>query len=165
MAFKFFLRLTCTNTTVMWKFGKFQGSFDVLKTFKWFSSHLMTEFKFELHLHATANHNGLRNHICVLVCELVNSMFNKLERIFKHIGVTAWTDAWSAMAFKFWKNKKRSETHETLFDVMSCCQDDVVKFWHVWQKIGHTPLTKPEQLSRRLMVPRGNIACLMTNTR
>ena len=34
--------VTCTNTTVMWKFGKFQGSFDLLKTFKWFSSHLMT---------------------------------------------------------------------------------------------------------------------------
>ena len=31
----FFLHLTCTNTTVMWKFGKFQGSFDLLKTFKW----------------------------------------------------------------------------------------------------------------------------------
>ena len=38
----FFLRLTCTNTIVMWKFGKFQGSFDLLKTFMWFSSHLMT---------------------------------------------------------------------------------------------------------------------------
>ena len=38
----FFLHLTCSNTTVMWKFGKFQGSFDLLKTFKWFSNHLMT---------------------------------------------------------------------------------------------------------------------------
>ena len=38
----FFLRLTCTNTTGMWKFGKFQGSFDLLKTFKWFCNHLMT---------------------------------------------------------------------------------------------------------------------------
>ena len=38
----FFLRLTCTNTTVMWRFGNFQGSFDLLKTFKWFSNHLMT---------------------------------------------------------------------------------------------------------------------------
>ena len=41
-AFKCFLCLTCTNTTIMWKFGNFQGSFDLLKTFKWFSSHLMT---------------------------------------------------------------------------------------------------------------------------
>ena len=31
------------------------------------------------------------------------------------------------MAFKFQKIKKRSETHETLLDVMSCHQDDVVK--------------------------------------
>ena len=31
------------------------------------------------------------------------------------------------MAFKFQKVKKRSETHETLLDVMSCHQDDVVK--------------------------------------
>ena len=38
----FFLRLSGTNTTVMWKFGKFQGSFDLLKTCKWFSNHLMT---------------------------------------------------------------------------------------------------------------------------
>ena len=67
------------------------------------------------------------------------------------------------MAFKFQKNKKISETHETLVDVMSCHQDDVVKklacvtkFWT------HTP-HKPEQLTRRLVVPRGNNACLMTN--
>ena len=38
----FFLSLTCTNTTVMADFGKFQGSFDLSKKFKWFSSHLMT---------------------------------------------------------------------------------------------------------------------------
>ena len=38
----FFLCSACTNTTVMWKFGNFQGSFDLLKTFKWFSNHLMT---------------------------------------------------------------------------------------------------------------------------
>ena len=31
------------------------------------------------------------------------------------------------MAFKFQKIKKISETHETLVDVMSCHQDDVVK--------------------------------------
>ena len=42
---QFFLCLACTNTTVMWKFGKFQGAFDLLKTFKWFSSHLMTVFQ------------------------------------------------------------------------------------------------------------------------
>ena len=41
-AFNFFLHVTCTNTTVMWKIGKFQGSFDLSKTFKWFSNHLMT---------------------------------------------------------------------------------------------------------------------------
>ena len=60
---------------------------------------------------------------------------------------------------------KKSETHETLVDVMSCHQDDVVKklacLTNVWT---HTPY-KPEQLARRFMVPRGNNACLMTNGR
>ena len=41
------------------------------------------------------------------------------------------TYTWSDMAFKFQKIKKRSETQETLLDVMSCRQDDVVKIWHV----------------------------------
>ena len=31
------------------------------------------------------------------------------------------------MTFKFQKIKRRSETHETLFDVMSCQQDDVLQ--------------------------------------
>ena len=38
-------------------------------------------------------------------CVRVNSMCSKLEGIFKHIGLTAWTRAWSAMAFKFQKTK------------------------------------------------------------
>ena len=38
----FLCLITCTNTTVMWKFGKIEGSFDLLKAFKWFWSHLMT---------------------------------------------------------------------------------------------------------------------------
>ena len=67
----FFLRLTCTNTIVMWKIGNFQGSFDLLKTFKWFPSHFMTVIKFKLDVHAMPKHNGLKNHICVLVCELI----------------------------------------------------------------------------------------------
>ena len=80
-------------------------------------------------------------------------MCSKLERIFKHIGLTTWTHAWSAMAFKFQKIKKRSETHETLFDVMSCHQDDVVKKLACLSKVWtHTP-HKPEQLTRRLVVP------------
>ena len=54
-------------------------------------------------------------------------MCSNLEEIFKHIGLTTWTHAWTAMAFKFQKMKKRSETHETLLDVMSCHQDHVVK--------------------------------------
>ena len=60
---------------------------------------------------------------------------------------------------------KKSETHESLVDVMSCHKDDAVKklacltkFWT------HNP-HKPEQLTRRLIVPRGNNACLMTNGR
>ena len=34
------------------------------------------------------NQNGLKNHICVLVCLLIPC--NKLEGIFKHIGLKAW---------------------------------------------------------------------------
>ena len=55
--------------------------------------------------------------------------------------------------------------HETLVDVMSCHQDDVVKklacLTNVWTHAPH----KPEQLARRFMVPRGNNACLVTNGR
>ena len=69
------------------------------------------------------------------------------------------------MAFKFQKIKKISETHETLVDVMSCQQDDVVKKLACVTKVWtHTP-DKPEQLTRRLVAPRGNNACLMTNER
>ena len=45
-----------------------------------------------------------KSYLCT--CVRVNSMCSKLEQIFKHIGVTAWTHAWSATAFKFQKNKK-----------------------------------------------------------
>ena len=62
-------------------------------------------------------------------------------------------------------NLKKSKTHETLVDVMSCHRDDVVKKLACLTKVWtHTP-HKPEQLSRRLVVPRGNNACLMTNGR
>ena len=56
-------------------------------------------------------------------------MCSKLEGIFKHIGLTAWTHvhAWNAMAFLFQKFEKWSGKHETLLDVMSCRQDDVVQ--------------------------------------
>ena len=67
------------------------------------------------------------------------------------------------MAFKFQKIKKISETHETLVGVMSCHQDDVVKKLACLTKVWtHTP-HKLEQLTRRLVVPRGNTACLITN--
>ena len=94
-------------------------------------------------------------------------MCSKLEEIFKHIGLTAWTHvhAWSAMALLFQKIKKRSEKHETLLDVMTCHQDDVVQKLACSTKVRtHIP-HKPEQLTRRLVVPRGNNACLMTNGR
>ena len=69
------------------------------------------------------------------------------------------------MAFKFQKIKKGSETHETLLDVMSCHQDDVVNFLACLTKVWtHTP-HKPEELTGRLVVPRRNNACLMTNGR
>ena len=57
----------------------------------------------------------------------------------------------------------KSETHETLVDVMSCHQDDVVKKLACLTKVWtHTP-HKPEQIARRFVVPRGNNACLMMN--
>ena len=92
-------------------------------------------------------------------------MCSKLEGIFKHIDLTPWTHVhvWSAMEFLFLKIIKRSEKHETLLDVMSCHQDDVVKKLACLKKVWtHTP-HKLEQLTRRLVVPRGNNACLMTN--
>ena len=62
-------------------------------------------------------------------------------------------------------SKKKSETHETLVDVMSCHRDDVVKKLTCLTKVWtHTP-HKPEQLARRFVGPRGNNACLMTNER
>ena len=62
------------------------------------------------------------------------------------------------MAFKF-QNIKKTETHETLVDVMSCHQDDVVKKLACLMKVWtHTP-HKPEELTRRLVVPRGINAC------
>ena len=92
-------------------------------------------------------------------------MCSKLEGIFKHIGLTAWTHSWSAMALQLQKNKNCSEKRETLLDVMSCHQDDVVKKLACLTKVWtHTP-HKPEQLTRRLVVPRGKSACLMTNGR
>ena len=55
--------------------------------------------------------------------------------------------------------------HETLVDVMSCHQDDVVKklacLTNVWTRTPH----KPEQLARSLVVPRGDNVGLMTNGR
>ena len=62
-------------------------------------------------------------------------MASKLEGIFKHIGLTAWTHAWSAMSFKFQKIKKGSETYETLVDVILCHQDDVVKILACLMKV------------------------------
>src|SRR5215216_2344090 len=53
--------------------------------------------------------------------------------------------SWSAMVFKFPKLKKISETQETLVDVMSCHQDDVVKklacLTKVWTHTSQTGAT------------------------
>jgi hypothetical protein len=102
-----------------------------------------------------------KSYLCPYV--RVNALCSKLEGIFKHIGVTAWTQASGAMAFKFQKNQKWSEIHGTLLDVMAWHQDAVVKKLAYSTKVWtHTP-HKPEHLSRRLVVPRGNNACLVTN--
>ena len=51
------------------------------------------------------------------------------------------------MAFKFQKTKKISETHETLLDVMSCHQDDVVKNLACLTKVWtHTPHKRSNSL-------------------
>ena len=98
--------------------------------------------KFELHVHATANHNGLKTNI-LCTCVWFNSMCSKLEEIFKHICLKPMTQlikdgvTWHFNSKKF----KKWEKHETLFYLMSCHQDDVVKNWPIWRKFGHTPLT------------------------
>ena len=67
--------------------------------------------------------------------------------------------------FKSKKFKKNSETHETLLDVILCHQDDVVKKIGMFDESFDTHHHKPKKLTRRLVVPRGNNACLMTNGR
>ena len=101
-------------------------------------------------------------------CVRVNSMCGKLVGIFKHIGLTTWTHASVCMGWHdilIQKIKKWSKNMKTLLDLMSCHQDDVVKKLACLTKVWtHTP-HKSEQLARRLMVLRGNNACLMTNGR
>ena len=58
-------------------------------------------------------------------------MCSKLEGIFKHIGLTAMTQLSMEYDILIPKNKKKSETHETLVDVISCHRDDVEKIGHV----------------------------------
>ena len=61
------------------------------------------------------------------------------------------------MAFKYQNIKNRSKTNETLVDVISRQQDDVVKNLACLMKVWtHTP-HKPEQLTRRLVVSRGKM--------
>ena len=76
----------------MSKFGKFQGSFELLRHLSDFLAILGPQLKFGLHEHATANHNGLKSHI-LCACLRVNSMCSKLEGNFKHIGLTAMTQS------------------------------------------------------------------------
>ena len=93
-------------------------------------------------------------------------MLSEFEGIFKHIGLKAMTQlSMECHGIQILKKLKISETHETLIDLMSCHQDDVVKKLVCLTKVcTHTP-HKPEQLTRRLVVLRGNNACLMTNGR
>ena len=90
-------------------------------------------------------------------------MCSYFDGIFKHIGVKAWAHA---MAFSFQKKFKNDQKkHETLLDLMSFHQDDVVKKLAYLTKVWtHTP-HKPEQLTGRSVVSRGNNACLMANGR
>ena len=92
-------------------------------------------------------------------------MCSKVEGIFKHIGLTTWTHAYVCMeCHGILIPKKNSKTHETLVDAMSCHQDDVVKKLACLTKVWtHTP-HKPEQLTRRLVVPRGT-QCMFDDER
>ena len=58
-----------------------------------------------------------------------------------------------------------SETHETLVNVMSCHQDDVVKNGMFDESLDTHTAHELEQLTGWLVVSRGNNACLMTNGR
>ena len=71
-------------------------------------------------------------------------MCSKLEGIFKDICITTWTHMheYVCMEWHVILIPKKSETHETLVDVMSCHQDDVVKKLACLMKVWtHTPLT------------------------
>ena len=127
----------------------------------------MTIIQIKLHLHATSNQNGLK----IIFLYLCASKFHVqyIRRNFRTY-LSRDMDTCICMHGVPWrlnskKLKKKSETRETLVYVMSCHQDDVVKKLACLTKVWtHTP-HKHEQLTRRLMVPGGNNACLMTNKR
>ena len=106
----------------------------------------------------------MKNYICVLVCELIPCAVNLKE--FSNILVSRHGHMHGVPRhFNSKKLKNDQKKHEILLDVMSCHQDDVVNFLACLTKVWtHTP-HKPEQLTRRLVVPRGNNACLMMNKR
>ena len=99
------------------------------------------------------------------MCELIPCAVNRKDFSNILVSLLGHKHGVHAMAFKLQKNQKKSEIHETLLDVMTCHQDVVVKELPCLTKVWtHTP-HKPELLTRRLVVPRGNNACLMTNRR
>ena len=104
------------------------------------------------------NQNILKNYICVLVCELIPCAVNWKE--FSNIFVSrhGHMHACICMHGVAWNfNSKKSETHETLVDVMSCHQDDVVQKLACLTKVWtHTP-HKLEQLTSGLVVLEGTM--------
>ena len=94
-----------------------------------------------------------KSYLCT--CVRVNALCSKLERIFKHIGVTAWTQTLRTMAFKFQKIQKWSEKYETLLDFMKWHRDAMVKKLACLLKVSAHTSHKSEHLTRRLVVPRG----------
>ena len=97
-------------------------------------------------------------------CVQINAMCGKLEWIFKHIGVMAWTQTFRTMAFKIQEILKWSEIHETLLDVMKWYHDAVVKklacFLNVLAHTSHKIGASHEKTHGS---EREEYACLMTN--
>ena len=87
----------------------------------------------------------MKNHICVLMCELINSMCSKLEGIFKHICLATWTHAYVCMEWHSILIPKKLKNIRNTWNLGWCnvmpprwCGKNN---WPVWRKFGHTPLT------------------------
>ena len=106
--------------------------------------------------------------IFLCTCVRVNSMCSKLEGIFKHIGLMPWTHAYVCMEFHGILIPKKLKMIRKILNLAWC---NVMPPRWCSKKIGlfdeslDTHPHKPEQVTRRFVVPRGNNACLLTDGR